>query len=186
LRANSGVRQELSTWREQRRGEIVHQPVNKKTKDTTTMKTKINNIKNTAITLLAAFVVLGLATSTINAQEKGSAKGGAQGLMKSIKTTQDADAVEAGDTMVMACPKCQTISYTYVDNAARGAIKDTKVGTKHLCPGCETTIKSQGTGKHAKDEIVHVCKMCGTEDAFCCVMKKGSGPTKGMDKEETK
>ncbi len=150
------------------------------------MKTNINSIKNTAITLLAAFVVLGLAANSLYAQEKGSAKGGAQGLMKPIKTTQDANAVESGDTMVMACPKCKTISYTYVDHAARGAIKDTKVGTKHLCPGCETTIKSQGTGKHAKNEIVHVCKTCGSEDAFCCVMKKGSGPTKGMEKEEKK
>lgn len=147
------------------------------------MKANINRIKNTAFTFLAALAMLGLVANPLSAQEKGSAKGGAQGLMKPIKTTHDAEAVEAGDTVVMACPKCQTISYTYVDHAAKGAVKETKVGAKHLCPGCETTIKSQGAGKHAKNEIVHVCRTCGSEDAFCCVMKKGSGPTKGMEKK---
>ena len=40
------------------------------------------------------------------------------------------------------------------------------------------------TGLQAKtDKIVHVCKNCGSEDAFCCVMKKGTGPTTGMEKK---
>ena len=55
---------------------------------------------------------------------------------------------------------------------------------KHLCPGCGNIIKTEGRGKQAKDVVVHVCKTCGSEDAFCCVMKKGSLPTKGMEKEK--
>ena len=108
---------------------------------------------------------------------------GAQLLMKPM-TVGDVNKLEPGDSVVMSCPKCKTITVTYIDNTTKGAIKEEKVTQKHLCAGCETIIKTEGRGKQAKDVVVHVCKTCGSEDAFCCVMKKGSGPTKGMEKEK--
>ena len=109
---------------------------------------------------------------------------GAQMLMKPIKTVQDAEAVRPGDMIAMACTKCKTISYSYVEKTTKGATTEARIGAKHLCPGCETALKSQGTGKQATDQIVHVCKTCGSEDAFCCVVKKGAHGTHGMEKHE--
>ena len=107
---------------------------------------------------------------------------GAQLLMKPM-TVGDINKLEPGDSVVMSCPKCKTITVTYIDKTTKGAIKEQKATQKHLCAGCETVIKTEGRGKQAKDVVVHVCKTCGSEDAFCCVMKKGSEPTKGMEKK---
>ena len=64
----------------------------------------------------------------------------------------------------------------------RGSIQDQlKTVTIHLCSGCETKIVTKGHGKSAKDVVVHKCKACGSKDVSCCVMKKGSHPTSGMD-----
>jgi DNA-directed RNA polymerase subunit M/transcription elongation factor TFIIS len=134
--------------------------------------------------LLAALALFGAGAERLPAQEAGSARGGAQKLLPAIKTPQDAQAVQPGDTIVMACPKCKTISYTYVEKTTRGATPETKTGAKHLCPGCETTLTTKGRGKQAVEQIVHVCKKCGSKNAFCCVMKKGAGPTKGMEEEK--
>ena len=106
---------------------------------------------------------------------------GAQLLMKPIKTADDIGKLEPGDMVAMSCPKCKNITVTYVQ-PSKGHIKEEKATQKHLCPGCDTTIKTEGTGKLAKDVVVHTCKTCGSEDAFCCVLKKGSGTTKGMEK----
>jgi CRISPR/Cas system-associated protein Cas10 (large subunit of type III CRISPR-Cas system) len=57
------------------------------------------------------------------------------------------------------------------------------VGT-HLCSSCDTKLVTKGTGKEAKDVLVHTCKICGSQDVTCCLMKKGSGPTPGMDTEK--
>jgi hypothetical protein len=127
---------------------------------------------------LALALVLATA-GTAQAQEKG-----AQKLMqlKPIKTTQDIEALQPGDAVVMSCPKCKTITVNYVETT-KGHIKDGKVKQEHLCPGCETKIETKGVGKVAKNEVAHVCKKCGSEDLMCCVLKKGSGSTKGMEKE---
>lgn len=126
-------------------------------------------------------VALVLATAvTAQAQEKG-----AQKLMqlKPIKTTQDIEALQSGDAVVMSCPKCKTITVAYVETT-KGHIKEEKLKQEHLCPGCQTTIQTRGVGKAAKDEVVHACKQCGSKDVMCCVMKKGSGPTKGMEEKK--
>jgi hypothetical protein len=117
---------------------------------------------------------------TAPAQEKG-----AQKLMqlKAIKTTQDIEALQPGDAVVMSCPKCKTMTITYVETT-KGHIKEEKVKQEHLCPGCETRIETTGHGKAKKDEVVHACKKCGSKDVMCCVLKKGSGPTKGMVEEK--
>jgi hypothetical protein len=43
---------------------------------------------------------------------------------------------------------------------------------------------TEGVGKQAKSVVKHTCKQCGSEDMSCCVMKKGAGPTPGMDEHK--
>ena len=116
------------------------------------------------------------------AQEKGSAKGGSQLLMKPIQTVQDLEALQPGDMIAMSCPKCKNITVTYVEPTYKATESKEKVKSQHTCPGCATTITVEGHGKAKKDVVKHVCKTCGSKDAFCCVLKKGSVPTKGMEK----
>jgi hypothetical protein len=136
-------------------------------------------------TLIGTMCCLALAvafTSTSVAADKGSARGGASELMKlkPIKTAEDIAAIQAGDSVVMACPKCKSIYVTVVQKENKPGTASELAAERHLCPGCATTIETTGHGKAKKDEVVHVCKDCGSKDAFCCVLKPGSGPTKGM------
>ena len=119
---------------------------------------------------------------SVSVQAADQVKGAEKLMMTPIKTTQDIAKLAPGDMVAMSCPKCKTITVTYVETV-KGSVKEEKATQKHLCPGCATTIKTEGRGKTAKDVVVHVCKTCGSEDAFCCVMKKGSGATKGMEKK---
>ena len=142
----------------------------------------MKTIKHTSTTL-AVLTIVGLMSllPLAQAQEKGATK-----LMqlRPITTVADADAVEPGDSVVMSCPKCKNSWVTVVAAPTKtGAKPETTRMERHECPGCEHKIVTEGTGKHATDKIVHVCKTCGSEDAFCCVMKKGAAPTPGMEKK---
>ena len=131
---------------------------------------------------LALALAVGVAWP-VNVQAADQVKGAEKLMMKPIKTSEDIAKLEPGDMIAMSCPKCKAITVTYVETT-KGHIKEEKVTQKHLCPGCATVIKTEGQGKLAKDVVKHVCQTCGSEDAFCCVLKKGSGPTKGMEKEK--
>ena len=147
------------------------------------MKININIIKTTAITILAALTVFE-ATARLNAQEKGSAKGGAGQLMsKPIRTLEDLSALQPGDMMVMSCPKCKNVTIRYVEPTFKAMEPKDKVKTQHTCPSCNTTITVEGGGKAKKDVVKHVCEKCGSKDASCCVMKKSGETTKGMEKK---
>lgn len=111
---------------------------------------------------------------TANAQQKGASK-----LMKPIASYSDVANLQDGDMVAMACPKCKTITVTYIQTE-KGHIKTATPGEEHLCPGCEQKFVVVGEGKAKHDTITHVCKKCGSTDAFCCVMKQGDKPTKGM------
>ena len=146
------------------------------------MKT-INQTKGNLTRYIAALAIAGLMSlpTFAFAQEKGATK-----LMqlKPIQTVADADAIQPGDMVVMSCPKCKDSWVTIVQAPAKqGATAETKVVARHECPGCEHKFVTEGHGKAKTDKIVHVCKKCGSEDAFCCVMKKGTGPTLGMEKK---
>jgi hypothetical protein len=52
-----------------------------------------------------------------------------------------------------------------------------------MCPGCEQKFTVVGEGKDKHNAVTHVCKKCGSTDAFCCVMKKDGEPTKGMEQK---
>jgi hypothetical protein len=116
-----------------------------------------------------------LSAATVGAQGKGASK-----LMKPITSSQDVAGLKDGDMVAMACPKCTTITVTYI-NTEKGHIKTTAPGQEHLCPGCEQKFVVVGEGKSKHDTITHVCKKCGSTEAFCCVMKKDSELTKGME-----
>ena len=107
-------------------------------------------------------------------------KGGEMLMMKPITSPEDVAGLKDGDMVAMACPKCKTIMVTYV-KTEKGHIKTATTLPADMCPGCEQkfTVVGEGKGKH--NVVTHVCKKCGSTDAFCCVMKKGSEPTKGME-----
>jgi len=111
------------------------------------------------------------------AQEKG-----AERLMKlsRLSTMADVEKVEAGDSVVMSCPKCKDIWVKVVRPTVKRG-QETALMAQHQCPGCDTKFVTEGAGKQAKSVVKHVCKQCGSEDATCCVIKQGSDPTR--DKE---
>lgn len=146
-----------------------------KTNTSTTLTKSINLSRSLAGLVIAGLILL----PTLGlAQEKGATK-----LLR-LNTVADAEAVQPGDTVVMSCPKCKDSWVTIVQAPTKtGAKPDTSTVARHECPGCEHKIVSEGHGKAKTDKLVHVCKMCGSEEAFCCVMKKGAGPTPGMEKK---
>jgi len=118
-----------------------------------------------------------------SAQEKGSAKGGAQKLMKPVTSLEDLSAIRPGDMMVMSCPKCKNVSVSYVERTFKPVATTDKVKTQHTCPSCNNTITVEGHGKAKHDVVKHVCQTCGSQDAFCCVLKKGSGATTSIEEK---
>jgi hypothetical protein len=153
----------------------------KTTKERSKMKT-INYICRNLTTCCAALAIVSLMLLPTLALAQEQVKG-AQKLtqLNAIKTVADAEAVQAGDMVVMSCPKCKDSWVTIVAAPTKtGAKPETTVMARHACPGCEHKFVTEGQGKAQTSKLVHVCKQCGSEDAFCCVMKKGSGPTPGM------
>ena len=132
------------------------------------------------VTTLSAISLLGLPASAL-AQEKGATK---LIQLKPTKTVGDAENVEAGDMVVMSCAKCKDTWVTVVEKPAKtGAKPDATKVQRHECPGCKHKYATEGHGKAKTEKIIHVCTNCGSEDAFCCVMKKGAVPTPGMEKK---
>lgn len=134
------------------------------------------------VAVALAFAV-GCATST-GSDGARTAKGGAADLMqgKPIRTGEDVAALQPGDQVVMSCPKCKNVYVTRVEKENKPFQTRKVAGVEHLCPGCDNKRTLTGHGKSAKDVITHVCRNCRSEEAFCCVIKAGSGPTKGMEK----
>ena len=145
------------------------------------MKTRTNTW---LLSIALAVVAVILTAADSSAQEKGTAKGGATQLMKPVRTPQDLGELKPGDMMVMSCPKCKNVTVTYVEPTFKAMEPKEKVKTQHTCPSCSTTSTVEGHGKAKKDVLKHVCTNCGSKDAFCCVLKKSSGPTKGMEEKK--
>ena len=130
-------------------------------------------LANTAFVLTIA--ALAWLPNSVLAQEKG-----AQKLMK-IQTTEDLQKLDVGDTIIMSCPKCKESYATVVEKSFKTAKPDElKTIATHLCPSCDTKVVTTGTGKMAKDTLVHTCKTCGSQEVSCCAMKKGGATTTGM------
>jgi RNA polymerase subunit RPABC4/transcription elongation factor Spt4 len=135
----------------------------------------------------AALALAAWLPGTANAQEQmPPMKGGEHMIMlNNIKTQAQAEELKPGDTIAMVCAKCKSVMVQHV-STGKGQVKFMTADEKHLCPGCHSTMTIVGTGKHATDEVKHVCSMCGSDSAFCCATKPGEGATKGMEKEEEK
>ena len=129
--------------------------------------------------LLATVAAIVLLPSLTMAQEKGAT------MLKPIRVVEDLQQVEAGDSIVMSCPKCKDTYVSVVIKAPKGSQPDElRTQLKHLCPTCETSIKTEGTGKNAKNTLVHTCKSCGSTEVTCCLMKKNGSATTGMDTDK--
>ncbi len=132
---------------------------------------------NIPLALAMAMVMSFLFASAWGAQEKGASK-----LMKPITTYNDVASLKDGDMVAMACPKCKTVTLTVI-TTQKGHIKTAVPAEEHLCPGCEQKFVVVGEGKDKHDTITHICKKCGSTDAFCCVAKPRGKPTVGMDQK---
>jgi hypothetical protein len=109
-------------------------------------------------------------------------KGAEMLMMKPINTQAQAEELKSGDSIAMACSMCKSVMVHNV-STEKGHIKVMTVGSKHMCPGCNSTITVVGTGKGKQDAVKHSCEKCGDESVFCCATKPGSGSTKGMEKK---
>ena len=131
--------------------------------------------------LIAAVAALAMLPNLTMAQQQIK---GAQLLMK-LQTVENLQQVEAGDTIVMSCPKCKDTYATVVTKTFKGAHpEDVRTMVEHMCPTCSTTIKTEGVGKNAVNKLVHTCNTCGSIDVTCCLMKKNGGPTAGMEDDK--
>ena len=101
--------------------------------------------------------------------------------LAALKTVADIQKVGEGDTVIMSCPKCKSSWIKEVQSTGKGGRTNAVNVERHECPGCEVQITTEGVGKVSKRVVKHVCKQCGSKDAFCCVLKKGEGPTLGME-----
>ena len=136
-------------------------------------------IRVTCVGLALALLGLVSAPTAVLAQMHG-----AQRLMK-LQTVEDLQHVEAGDIIIMSCPKCKDTYAQVVDKSLKGLkAGEMKNVPIHLCDKCDTKIVTQGTGHQAKDILVHSCKECGSEDVSCCLLKKNGGSTKGMEEKK--
>jgi predicted RNA-binding Zn-ribbon protein involved in translation (DUF1610 family) len=110
---------------------------------------------------------------------------GAQRLneLSVIKTTAEAEALKPGDMIAMACAKCRSISVSYVGpKTGKTTEPFMKVGEKHLCAGCNSTMEVVGVQKGAHTEIKHVCKSCGDDSAYCCATRHSAHADPGKQK----
>ena len=155
-------------------------------------KRKTNKMKNmnpfckslARCAIVLAVAALALFPTASLAQQAQAGEKGATRLMR-LKAPEDLQKLEVGDVIVMTCAKCKD-TYTQVVEKTFKAVKPEEIKTIaiHLCSSCNTKIVTKGVGKQAKDELVHTCKACGSEDISCSVMKKGSVPTPDKEKEK--
>ena len=132
------------------------------------MKTK--NTVGLGGLLAIAMVAAALFTNISAFAADVTAKGGASKLMQ-LKTVGDIEALQPGDVVVMACPKCKDVTETRIARPPKGAsTTETKVAV-HGCPGCGAKWETVGHGKAKTDKVTHVCGHCGSEEAFCSVRK---------------
>jgi len=148
------------------------------------MNTSFVSLTRASLCTCFALALIAAAPVKSFAQDKGATKQlelSNTAISKFINTSTDLEGLDTGDQMVMSCPKCKDVMVTTVSKPQKGAYKETKTFTQHLCPGCKTTIEFVGHGKNKTRKVTHTCSMCGSTDAFCCVVKKGASPTKGME-----
>ena len=131
---------------------------------------KTNNRVGLRGILATATLAAALFTSINAVAADVQTKGGATKLMN-IKTVGDIEALQPGDTVVMACPKCETVMETRIDRSPKGAGGTESKIAVHGCPGCGAKWETVGAGKAKTDKVKHICSHCGSEGAICVVKK---------------
>jgi hypothetical protein len=115
---------------------------------------------------------IGLLTLTLaNVAAADTAKGGGKRLTE-LSTVAKIAAVEPGDIVVTACPKCKTVVHNRIKSTAKGGGSAVEKIALHGCPGCGAKVEVTGHGKAKVDKVTHVCSHCGSGDAFCSALKK--------------
>ncbi len=133
--------------------------------------------------LLAIAMLTGALFTNINAVAADvTAKGGASKLMQ-LKTVGDIEALQRGDVVVMACPKCKDVTETRIERPPKGAGATETTVSVHECPGCGAKWETTGHGKAKTDKVTHVCTHCGSKEAFCTV-KKAKASTSAPHEEK--
>jgi hypothetical protein len=127
----------------------IEQPTNQKL----SMKTNRKVLTKVIVGGLFPLALTALVWLPVRA-EAADQKKGAEFLinLQGIKTKAEAEALKPGDTIAMICSKCKTAMIHNI-STEKGHIQVMTVGAKHLCPGCNSTIKVVGVGHGAKDEV---------------------------------
>lgn len=147
------------------------------------MKTTTEFIRKFTVGAGVAVALTAAAWLPTAASAADQMKGGEHMLhLQGIKTKAEAEALKPGDTIAMVCSKCKSVMIQNI-TTEKGHVQLMTVGEKHLCPGCNSSIKVVSVGHGAKNEIKHVCEKCGSGSVFCCANKPGSAPTEGMEKK---
>ncbi len=119
-------------------------------------------MKTSHILIATLTAALTLTAAIARAEVKGGEK--LIQLSGSAITATSAPSVAAP----MSCPKCQDVSTTVRDSAAKGASvlagTATKTLVSHGCAGCVTTITQIGVGKQATNVPLHKCDV----SMACC------------------
>lgn len=127
------------------------------------------------INILAGVAVATILTITAVAAD--TAKGGGKRLTELNSPAQVA-AVEKGDLVVTTCPKCRTVMQNRIKATAKGGGSAVERVAIHGCPGCGARIETTGHGKAKTDKVTHVCSHCGSNEAFCSVLKSKDADAK--------
>ena len=138
--------------------------------------TYINTVARTTGLVITLAMFAGIA-GQVGAQEKGATR-----LLRLSGTLVEPKA-EASEYKPMACAKCKEDYFTRNGWSARGANKHDVLVARHLCPGCQTSIATEGHGKAKYDVANHKCTSCGVETLACCSSKEGQRDSKGMKKK---
>ena len=145
-------------------------------------------LRGSRLALVAVFSAFAMA-SQANPQYKATADDGvaASPKVRVQLNERKARANSSSASVEMACPKCKDEYVRVSVKGAKGAqilmagAVPTQKVAKHLCAGCETTIKVAGQGKGKHEVVSHECTSCGTQNIACC-SSKGSPAvaTQGM------
>jgi len=101
--------------------------------------------------------------------------------MEHITTQAQAEALQRGDSMSMACAMCKSVMVQKVTDD-KAHVKMMTVGEKTMCHSCGGTVEVVGTGKGEgkNEEVKHVCSKCGDDAMFCAATRPGKGAVKDM------
>ncbi len=129
----------------------------------------MNTLSSLKVTLL-----LGAAVTTLNLA--AVAGPGPQDFPHRLQSRAEAEKVEAGTKVALACKDCKNLDVKTADEK-RSFLNWFKPDEKHDCGGCggKMTVKTPGSGKAGSTaEYTHVCTKCGDDSAYTCAAHKGA------------